>query len=66
MTTYYWETDRSSRGGQFEAENDQQAIARMQRIMNARLNDTLLCLYKESDTANGRPFIVVLDKTDHL
>jgi len=54
MTTYYYETSglyRDKDYGQYEAENDGQAIAMMP--------EGTIILYRESDTPDGTPFIVV-------
>ncbi|MCK9458254.1 MAG: hypothetical protein M0R80_01210 [Proteobacteria bacterium] len=51
MTTYYWEADSGS--GQFRAKDDFEARRR-------RRSDCIV-LYKENDTPNGDPFIIVWD-----
>ncbi len=52
-TTYYWEGRSLGRHGLFQAKTDEEAIQRVP-------SDCIL-LYKESDTADGTPFIVVLE-----
>jgi hypothetical protein len=51
-TTYYWESEYSH--GTFIANNDNEAI---QMISDT----TSITLYKESDTLDGTPFIIILD-----
>lgn len=51
MPLYYYE--RPYGNGSFEADNDEEAIKSMPR-------DTLI-LYKESDTKDGMPFIIVYE-----
>lgn len=53
MVHYYYETRNTS--GSFVAENDKTAKEYVANIKN------LLVLYKESDSNDGRPYIVVLD-----
>lgn len=55
MTDYYYETTK--RNGYFQAESDEAALERVKDIAN------LLILYKESDTINGTPFIVLKEIT---
>jgi hypothetical protein len=56
MKTYYWESDNNDNRGQFQADTDQEAIEEMPK--------NTLILYKESDTVDGIPFIVVFYKYD--
>lgn len=55
LTTYYWEADGLA-SGRFQALNDAHAL----RLASERKD--LLCLYKESDTADGLPFIILYEK----
>ena len=59
MTTYYYETDsRVSWGGHgsFQAENDQLALD----VFPSK--EKLLVLYKEADTPDGTPFIIIWER----
>lgn len=51
MNTYYWEGQHLERHGDFTAESDEEAIKRAEGILE------LVCLYRESDTEDGLPFI---------
>lgn len=51
---YYWETINSS--GQFRAGSDQEALKKMP--------SDCLALYRESDTEDGLPFIMVHEFKD--
>ena len=56
MTTYYWENQVgfSPEHGIIKAENDQEAIT--------KLPQSALCMYKESDSEYGLPFIMVHER----
>jgi hypothetical protein len=58
MEIYYWESD--FRYGEFKAESDQKAIEKAFKKMYG--GDQLLVVYKESETDDGTPFIVVWEK----
>lgn len=53
-TTYYWEADNSH--GQYQADDDASAIEVKPK--------GCITLYKESDTKDGTPFIIVWDWWD--
>lgn len=55
MTWYYWEEDGPA-SGKFQASNDAEALQRVSKRSN------LLCLYKESDTPDGTPFVMVFER----
>ena len=48
---YYWETENSH--GQYRAENDEKALEKMPK--------NCWILYKESDTKDGQPFIILYE-----
>lgn len=52
MTTYYWESDNNS--GKFDANNDVEAIS--------KIRQEWIVVYKESDSTDGQPFIVIHEK----
>lgn len=51
MTIYYWEGNGPT-SGIFQAANDDEALQKISK-------QKLLCLYKESNTPDGTPFIMV-------
>jgi hypothetical protein len=60
---YYYESKTSLRGGTLTQDNDEKAIENAKAL----LGDKLLVLYRESDTKDGLPFIMIFptgnDKT---
>jgi len=55
---YYYELKDDSLGGEFVAVTD--AEARRRGLLTAeKKKDTLLTIYRESDTKDGLPFIVI-------
>ena len=56
MITYYWEGLglNPSNHGQFEADSDEEAL----KLRNL---DLTWCLYKESNTPDGTPFIMLYE-----
>jgi hypothetical protein len=55
MTTYYFETENGS--GKYEAENDQIAIDKAREIKN------LLVMYRESNSADGTPLVILVENS---
>jgi hypothetical protein len=55
MITYYWESEESF--GNFVAENDEAAIN------NAFDIPKLMVIYKEFDSEDGTPFIIVWEQS---
>ena len=51
---YYWESDE--RSGQSRFESDAHAIKGLATIQN------LLIIYKEADTQDGTPFVIVWER----
>lgn len=52
---YYWESELDN--GQIVSENDEEAIKQL------RHKSDLLCIYKESDTKDGTPFLLIWEKS---
>jgi len=51
---YYWETEL--RNGRIVAKNDREALRKL------LTKSHLLCIYKESDTKDGRPYLIVWER----
>lgn len=54
IAMYYWESDE--RSGQSRFESDAHAIKGLATIQN------LLIIYKEADTQDGTPFVIVWER----
>lgn len=59
MPKYYWETP--SRSGQIELDDDKQA-----RKYCEMMGSSLICMYRESDSEDVTPFVMVWEKRDDL
>lgn len=56
MIWYYWESKTSF--GQFKASSDEEAKEKVSRFSSKSF------LYRESETEDGTPFVVILDELE--
>jgi len=60
-TFYYWETENFT--GAFVCYSDSEAMNHMRELLHSKPHMLpLLCVYKENDTQDGTPFIMVWEK----
>ena len=60
MEIYYWESDY--RYGQVKAERDEEGVKKAFQKVRVKDGDQMLVVYKESETDDGTPFIVLWEK----